>query len=192
MASLVLFIMIWRDLHAGKEGRPFFLSIGVFLTAYLGLGISLWPWLVPFAFTFRQAAAAPPSQSLLLIGTVILLPVVLTYTGYSYYIFRGKASMKPATESQRQWVWFLVLIFTLLATPIAGADKDESNASTEEWREWVGKKVDVDYRACEPAGCVLVRGAPLKEVTDEAIVVVVNGSPFFIPVYMIQSVCLSK
>jgi len=92
MASLVLFIMIWRDLHAGKEGRPFFLSIGVFLTAYLGLGISLWPWVVPFEFTFRQAAAAPPSQSLLLIGTVILLPVVLTYTGYSYYIFRGKAS----------------------------------------------------------------------------------------------------
>ena len=91
-ASLVLFIMIWRDLYKGRESRPFFLSIGVFLTAYLGLGISLWPWVVPFAFTFRQAAAAPPSQSLLLIGTVILLPVVLTYTGYSYYIFRGKAS----------------------------------------------------------------------------------------------------
>jgi len=91
-ASLLLFIMIWRDLHTGKECRPFFLSIGVFLTAYLGLGISLWPWVVPFEFTFRQAAAAPPSQSLLLIGTVILLPVVLTYTGYSYYIFRGKAS----------------------------------------------------------------------------------------------------
>jgi cytochrome d ubiquinol oxidase subunit II len=91
-ASLVLFIMIWRDLRAGKECRPFFLSIGVFLTAYLGLGISLWPWVVPFEFTFRQAAAAPPSQSLLLIGTVILLPVVLAYTGYSYYIFRGKAS----------------------------------------------------------------------------------------------------
>jgi cytochrome bd ubiquinol oxidase subunit II len=91
-ASLVLFIMIWRDLHTGKECRPFFLSIGVFLTAYLGLGISLWPWVVPFAFTFRQAAAAPPSQSLLLIGTVILLPVVLAYTGYNYYVFRGKAS----------------------------------------------------------------------------------------------------
>ena len=91
-ASLVLFIMIWRDLHTGRECRPFFLSIGVFLTAYLGLGISLWPWVVPFEFTFRQAAAAPPSQSLLLIGTVILLPIVLTYTGYSYYLFRGKAS----------------------------------------------------------------------------------------------------
>jgi len=95
-ASLVLFIMIWRDLHSGKEYRPFLMSIGVFLTAYLGLGISLWPWLVPFEVTFRQAAAAPPSQSLLLIGTVVLLPVVLTYTGYCYYLFRGKASHESA------------------------------------------------------------------------------------------------
>ena len=91
-ASLVLFIMIWRDLHMGKEARPFFLSVGVFVTAYLGLGISLWPWVVPFEFTFRQAAAAAPSQSLLLIGTSILLPVILIYTGYSYYVFRGKAT----------------------------------------------------------------------------------------------------
>jgi len=93
--------------------------------------------------------------------------------------------------SYKKWI-LIVLILTFLATPLAGADKDESNASTEEWREWVGKKVDVDYQACEPTGCVLVRGAPLKEVTDEAVVVVVKGSPFFIPKYMIKSVHLSK
>ena len=92
VASLVFSIMIWRDLHHGKESRPFFLSVGVFVTAYLGLGISLWPWMVPFAITFRQAAASPQSQSLLLIGTVILLPLVLAYTAYSYYVFRGKVS----------------------------------------------------------------------------------------------------
>ena len=95
-ASLVLIIMIWRGLHSGKEYRPFLMSIGVFLTAYLGLAISLWPWLVPFEITFRQAAAAPTSQSLLLIGTVILLPLVLAYTGYCYYVFRGKASHEGA------------------------------------------------------------------------------------------------
>jgi cytochrome d ubiquinol oxidase subunit II len=95
-ASLVLIILIWRDLQAGREIRPFFSSFGVFLTAYLGLGISLWPYSVPFAVTFRQAAAAAPSQSLLLVGTVILLPVVLGYTGYCYYLFRGKASHETA------------------------------------------------------------------------------------------------
>jgi len=95
-ASLVLIILIWRDLHAGREVRPFLLSLGVFLTAYLGLGISLWPFAVPFAITFRQAAAAPASQSLLLVGTVILLPLVLGYSAYCYYLFRGKASHEAA------------------------------------------------------------------------------------------------
>jgi cytochrome d ubiquinol oxidase subunit II len=95
-ASLVMLIIIWRDLHAGREHRPFFLSLGVFLTGYLGLGISMWPYMVPFEITFRQAASAPESQSLLLVGTVIMLPQVLLYTGYCYYIFRGKASHERA------------------------------------------------------------------------------------------------
>jgi cytochrome bd ubiquinol oxidase subunit II len=92
VVTACFFMMIWSDLHRGREYRPFFLSLGVFLMGYLGLGISLWPWLVPFAVTFRQAAAAAPSQSLLLVGTAIMLPVVLTYTAFCYYIFRGKAS----------------------------------------------------------------------------------------------------
>jgi cytochrome d ubiquinol oxidase subunit II len=95
-ASLVLIISIWRDLHSGREIRPFLCSIGLFLTAYLGLGISMWPYAVPFEVTFRQAAAAPASQSLLLVGTLILLPVVLGYTAYCYYLFRGKASHEGA------------------------------------------------------------------------------------------------
>ena len=92
LLTLALFIFIWRDLHTGKEYRPFILSVGVFLMGYIGLGISLWPWLVPFAIDFRQAAAAGTSQSLMLVGTVIMLPVVLTYTAFSYYLFRGKSS----------------------------------------------------------------------------------------------------
>jgi len=71
---------------------PVFLSLGIFLLNYIGLGISIWPWLVPYAITFRQAAASPESQSLLIVGTILLLPVVLLYTGYAYYIFRGKTS----------------------------------------------------------------------------------------------------
>jgi cytochrome d ubiquinol oxidase subunit II len=87
-----LFILIWRDLHRGREYRPFFASMGVFLMGYLGLGISLWPWLVPFKITVRQAAASATSQSFLLVGTVVILPVILGYTAFCYYIFRGKAT----------------------------------------------------------------------------------------------------
>ena len=92
LASLFLIVTLWRDLHTPREFRPFLLSLGLFLTGYIGLGASLWPYLVPFEITFRQAAAAAESQSLLLVGTVVMLPVVLAYTGYCYYVFRGKTS----------------------------------------------------------------------------------------------------
>jgi cytochrome d ubiquinol oxidase subunit II len=94
--TAVLFILAWRDLHSGREYRPFFLSIGIFMAGYLGIGISMWPYIVPFGVTFTQAAAAPESQSLLLVGTAVMLPVVLGYTAYCYYIFRGKASHESA------------------------------------------------------------------------------------------------
>jgi cytochrome d ubiquinol oxidase subunit II len=95
-ASLIMLIIIWRDLHTDREVRPFLLSFGVFLTGYLGIAISMWPHIVPFDITFRQAAAAPESQSLLLIGTAIMLPLILLYVGYCYYVFRGKASHESA------------------------------------------------------------------------------------------------
>jgi len=94
LVTAALFIMIWRDLHRARESRPFFLSIGVFLMGYIGWGISLWPWLVPFAVTFRQAAAAGTSQSFLLVGTLFILPIILAYTAFCYYLFRGKASQE--------------------------------------------------------------------------------------------------
>ena len=91
-ASLIMLIIIWRDLRSDREIRPFLLSFGVFLTGYLGIAISMYPYLVPFQITYRQAAAAPESQSLLLVGTVVMLPLILAYVGYCYWVFRGKAS----------------------------------------------------------------------------------------------------
>jgi cytochrome bd ubiquinol oxidase subunit II len=90
--SAVFCVMLWWDLGTGREYRPFFLTLGLFLMNYIGIGVSTWPWLVPFKVTLWQAAAAPESQSLLLLGTVFLLPCVLAYTGYCFWVFRGKAS----------------------------------------------------------------------------------------------------
>jgi cytochrome d ubiquinol oxidase subunit II len=90
--SAVFAFMLWRDLRSEREFRPFFLTLGIFLMNYIGIGVSTWPWLVPFEVTFWSAAAAPEAQSLLLVGTVFLLPCVLAYTGYCFYVFRGKAS----------------------------------------------------------------------------------------------------
>jgi cytochrome d ubiquinol oxidase subunit II len=88
-----LFILIWRDIHhARHEARPFVCSILVFAMGYLGLAISIFPWIVPFRFNIWQAAASGQSLSLMLVGVVPLLPLILGYTAYSYYIFRGKSS----------------------------------------------------------------------------------------------------
>ncbi len=76
-----LFFLLWRDLQNEAEYRPFFLTVGIFLMNYIGLGASIWPYLVPFEITFRQAAAAPASQTLLLVGIVFFLPLVLAVYG---------------------------------------------------------------------------------------------------------------
>ncbi len=88
--------VLWSDLHQGsRELRPFLLSLGVFFLGYAGLNISLYPWIVPFEFTLWDAAAASTSQSITLIGTAIMLPIILAYTAYCYYIFWGKSSHEP-------------------------------------------------------------------------------------------------
>jgi cytochrome d ubiquinol oxidase subunit II len=89
--SLLFFFIIFWDLRTQKaEGRPFFLAMAIFLMCYLGLLISLYPWIIPFQNTIWQAAASGPSLSLILVGVIPLLPLILIYTGFSYYIFRGK------------------------------------------------------------------------------------------------------
>jgi len=76
-ASLLLLLLIRRDLRTGREYRPFLLGFALFFTGFIGLAVSMWPYVVPFSITFRQAAAAPGSQSLMLVGTAVLLPVIL-------------------------------------------------------------------------------------------------------------------
>ncbi|MBV9558589.1 MAG: cytochrome d ubiquinol oxidase subunit II [Pseudolabrys sp.] len=80
----------WRSLKSGGETVPFVATIGLFLLGFLGLVISSFPYLVPPSLTIWQTAAAPASQTFVLTGTVVLLPVILTYTCYVYWLFRGK------------------------------------------------------------------------------------------------------
>jgi cytochrome d ubiquinol oxidase subunit II len=54
--------------------------------------ISIYPWIVPYSVHYSDAAAVGPSQSLMLVGVVFTLPVILAYTAYNYYVFRGKSS----------------------------------------------------------------------------------------------------
>jgi cytochrome bd ubiquinol oxidase subunit II len=91
-ATAALFILVWRDLRLKKaEYRPFLASIGIFLLGYMGLALSLFPWIIPFEYSLWDAAASGPGLSLMFVGVVPLLPLILGYTAYCYYIFRGKS-----------------------------------------------------------------------------------------------------
>jgi cytochrome bd ubiquinol oxidase subunit II len=81
---------MWRWIEAGRERLPFFAAITLFAVGYLGLIISSFPYLVPPSLTIWDTAAAPSSQMFMLAGTLVLLPVILGYTAYSYWLFRGK------------------------------------------------------------------------------------------------------
>ena len=89
-ATFLLAIGCWYALRRGRSHAPFFCSIGLFMLAYLGLIISLWPYIVPRALTYEEAASPASSQLFVLVGFVIIVPVILTYTIASYYIFSGK------------------------------------------------------------------------------------------------------
>src|SRR5262245_22426349 len=82
--------LAWRWLEGGREVPPFIAAIVLFMLGYAGLAISVFPYLVPYALTVWDAAAAPSSQLFMLLGTLPLLPIILMYTGFVYYIFRGK------------------------------------------------------------------------------------------------------
>jgi cytochrome d ubiquinol oxidase subunit II len=89
MTALIA-LLLWRALERGAETLPFLAAIGLFTMGYLGLAISLWPYIVPHAITLWDAAASPSTQAFLLVGTLFLLPVILGYTAWSYWVFRGK------------------------------------------------------------------------------------------------------
>jgi cytochrome d ubiquinol oxidase subunit II len=90
VTALVTF-WCWRALQPeGRESSPFLAGVVLFLLSYLGIAISLWPMIVPHTLTLTQAAASPAAQGFLLTGTLFLLPVILLYTAWSYWVFRGK------------------------------------------------------------------------------------------------------
>jgi cytochrome d ubiquinol oxidase subunit II len=81
----------WRSLNNPQaEFAPFLWAILLFVMSYLGIAISLWPMIVPHRYTLWQAASSPDTQAFMLVGTVFLLPVILMYTAWSYWVFRGK------------------------------------------------------------------------------------------------------
>lgn len=77
------------DRHCAK---PFFMVAAIFTLCFSALALSFFPYIVPGKMTIWQAASAPESLRFILVGAVVVVPVILMYTAFSYYVFRGKAT----------------------------------------------------------------------------------------------------
>lgn len=83
--------LLWR--HLGRDAshaQPFILTLVLIFLGFSGLGISIWPAIIPPSITLWQAAAPEQSLEFMLIGALFIIPVILVYTFWSYYVFRGK------------------------------------------------------------------------------------------------------
>jgi cytochrome d ubiquinol oxidase subunit II len=90
IATAIIAYLTWRAFDGDAEVAPFVGGIALFILSYIGITISLFPMIVPGHFTLWEAASSERTQAFLLVGTLFLLPVILMYTGWSYWVFRGK------------------------------------------------------------------------------------------------------
>lgn len=86
LAAYFLLRALEHKPHAG----PFLLTLGLVFLGYSGLGISVWPHIIPPDITIWQASGPPQSQGFALVGALLIVPIILMYTAWSYYVFRGK------------------------------------------------------------------------------------------------------
>jgi cytochrome d ubiquinol oxidase subunit II len=92
VAVAAVTLQLLRSLASKQDHPPFFLSLALFALSYAGLGISMWPYIVPRSITIWQAASPENSQIFMLFGVAALVPIILAYTAWNYWVFRGKVS----------------------------------------------------------------------------------------------------
>ncbi|GJE16569.1 cytochrome d ubiquinol oxidase subunit II [Methylobacterium marchantiae] len=88
---------LYATLRIGREVSPFLLSIALFLLGFLGLAVSLFPYIVPPKMTIWEAANAVSALKFALVGYAVVMPLTLAYTAYAYWVFRGKVAEDIAT-----------------------------------------------------------------------------------------------
>jgi cytochrome d ubiquinol oxidase subunit II len=87
---ILVSVRLWLGLKRGEDLAPFLSALALFVLAFVGIGISFYPMIVPPHLTIAEAAAPDRSLAFALVGTALLIPIILAYTAYAYWVFRGK------------------------------------------------------------------------------------------------------
>ncbi len=90
MMVLGVALMAVRALNREDELTPFLGVEAIFVICFVALGLSFYPYIVPPSLTIAEAASPDKSLVFMLVGAVFLVPIILAYTAYSYWVFRGK------------------------------------------------------------------------------------------------------
>ncbi|MBN8829163.1 MAG: cytochrome d ubiquinol oxidase subunit II [Sphingomonadales bacterium] len=90
LATAIVSVLFFRSLQRRQELAPFLYVLGLFGLCIVGLGVSIWPDVIPARLTIWAAAAPERSQMFMLVGALILVPIILAYTAWAYWVFRGK------------------------------------------------------------------------------------------------------
>jgi cytochrome bd ubiquinol oxidase subunit II len=93
MVPLLILCCAWllfTGIKQAKDIQPFLAALGLFVFTFAGLGISFYPYIVPPSLTIHDAAAPVISLMFMLPGIIIMVPIIIAYTAYSYWVFRGK------------------------------------------------------------------------------------------------------
>ena len=88
--TIAVGLYLLKSIRSGKELAPFLSTIGLFGLCYFGLCISFYPQIVPPNISIWQAASPDSSLKFLLFGAAFLIPIIIAYSAYSYWVFRGK------------------------------------------------------------------------------------------------------
>ena len=91
--SIAILMSVWRNLWGRRTMAVFFQTILLFLLGFFGLAVSLWPYVVPRSINIHQALSDDQTLEFGLLGAVAIVPIVLAYQSYAYWVFRGKTKL---------------------------------------------------------------------------------------------------
>ncbi len=90
--TAIVALSMLRAILKERNSKPFWLGIALFFLGMSGLGVTIWPYAVPESLTIWDAAAPERSQIFMLVGVALTLPLIIGYTAWAYWVFRGKVA----------------------------------------------------------------------------------------------------
>lgn len=92
--TVICFYILWKVIDSKNHALAYWLVVGIFVFTYLSMLTLMFPYIIPYNMTYIQAQASQTTLLFTLIPAIIMIPLLLLYTGYAYYVFRGKVKEK--------------------------------------------------------------------------------------------------